>query len=107
MTAPALNPDDPDISVVVPVFNAAPHLLATLRTVQQQTLSNWELIAVDDGSTDASASLVAELAQTDHRIRLVRQANAGVSIARNRGVAACRAPLIAFLDADDLHSFEA
>ena len=102
MTAPALNPDDPDISVVVPVFNAAPHLLATLRTVQQQTLSNWELIAVDDGSTDASASLVAELAQTDHRIRLVRQANAGVSIARNRGVAACRAPLIAFLDADDL-----
>jgi glycosyltransferase involved in cell wall biosynthesis len=87
---------------VVPVFNAATHLEATLGTVQQQTLSNWELIAVDDGSTDASAALVAERARSDPRIRLLRQANAGVSIARNRGVAAGRAPLIAFLDADDL-----
>lgn len=100
--ARAAKPDDPDISVVVPVFNAAPHLQATLRTVQQQSLSNWELIAVDDGSTDASAALVAEQARSDPRIRLLRQANAGVSIARNRGVDACRSPLIAFLDADDL-----
>lgn len=86
----------------MPVFNAACHLLATLRTVQQQTFSNWELIAVDDGSTDASADLLAEQARSDSRIRVLRQSNAGVSIARNRGVSACRAPLIAFLDADDL-----
>lgn len=92
----------PDISVVVPVFNAALHLVATLRTVQQQTLATWELIAVDDGSTDASADIVAEQARSEPRIRLLRQANAGVSIARNRGVAVARAPLIAFLDADDL-----
>ncbi len=87
---------------MVPVFNAATHLEATLGTVQQQTLTQWELIAVDDGSTDDSARVVAELAERDARVRLLRQANAGVSIARNRGVAASRAPLIAFLDADDL-----
>ncbi|MCT0226144.1 glycosyltransferase family A protein [Synechococcus sp. CS-1328] len=102
MTTPRRETKCPDISVVVPVFNAATHLEATLGTVQQQTLTNWELIAVDDGSTDASAALVAERARSDPRIRLLRQANAGVSIARNRGVAASQAPLIAFLDADDL-----
>lgn len=97
-----VNVPEPLISVVIPIYNAAAHLTGTLQTVLEQSLTAWELIAVDDGSTDASAQIVAELAERDPRLRLLRQANAGVSVARNRGVAAGRAPLIAFLDSDDL-----
>lgn len=92
----------PAISVVVPIYNAAPHIVQTLRSVQNQSLSNWELIAVDDGSSDDSGAIVAMAARDDARIQLLSQPNAGVSVARNRGVARSRAPLIAFLDADDL-----
>jgi glycosyltransferase involved in cell wall biosynthesis len=92
----------PLVSVVVPIYNASLHLSATLQSVRKQTLTAWELIAVDDGSTDGSAELVADWARSDPRVRLLRQANAGVSVARNRGVAASGAPLLAFLDADDL-----
>jgi glycosyltransferase involved in cell wall biosynthesis len=92
----------PKISVVVPVYNAAPHIAQTLRSVLTQSLSDWELIAVDDGSTDDSLAIMGRLFGDDPRIQLVPQPNAGVSRARNRGVALSRAPLIAFLDADDL-----
>lgn len=92
----------PQVSVVIPIYNAAAHLRKTLQTVLDQTLMSWELIAIDDGSSDESAALVAELAERDQRVRLFRQPNLGVSLARNRGVAASHAPLIAFLDADDL-----
>jgi glycosyltransferase involved in cell wall biosynthesis len=92
----------PRVAVVIPVFNASACLADTLRSVQGQTVADWELVVVDDGSTDDSAAIVSELAAADPRIRLVRQDNAGVSVARNRGVAESRAPLIAFLDADDL-----
>jgi glycosyltransferase involved in cell wall biosynthesis len=92
----------PKISVVVPIYNAGPHIAQTLDSVLKQSLSDWELIAVDDGSTDDSLAIVSRLFGDDPRIHLVPQANAGVSVARNRGVALSRAPLIAFLDADDL-----
>ncbi|KAF0654049.1 family 2 glycosyl transferase [Cyanobium sp. Copco_Reservoir_LC18] len=92
----------PKISVVVPVYNAAPHIAQTLGSVLTQSLGDWELIAVDDGSTDDSLAIMGRLFGDDPRIRLVPQPNAGVSRARNRGVALSRAPLIAFLDADDL-----
>ncbi|MCU0528421.1 MAG: glycosyltransferase [Cyanobium sp. Prado107] len=92
----------PQVSVVMPVWNAASCLPATLRCLQAQTLADWELLAVDDGSTDESAALLAEAAAADPRVRLHRQPNSGVSCARNRGVELSRAPLIAFLDADDL-----
>lgn len=94
--------DSPRISVVVPVFNAEAALPRTLASVQAQTFQEWELIAVDDGSDDGSAAILERAAAGDGRIHVVRQANAGVSLARNRGVAVSRAPLIAFLDADDL-----
>jgi glycosyltransferase involved in cell wall biosynthesis len=92
----------PRISVVLPVFNAAAHLEETLRSVREQSLEDWELIAVDDGSGDDSAAILERAASADRRLRVVRQDNAGVSVARNRGVAISHAPLIAFLDADDL-----
>jgi glycosyltransferase involved in cell wall biosynthesis len=97
-----VGPSAPLVSVVVPIHNAAAFLADTLKAVKNQTLPEWELIAVDDGSTDGSAEIVLRCSGHDPRFRLLRQANAGVSVARNRGVAASRAPLIAFLDADDL-----
>lgn len=94
--------DLPLVSVVVPIYNAAANLEQTLRSLLAQSLTNWELIAIDDGSSDDSVAIVSSLFGPDPRVRLLQQSNSGVSIARNRGVAASRAPLIAFLDADDL-----
>jgi glycosyltransferase involved in cell wall biosynthesis len=86
-------------SVVIPLYNKALYIQRSLDSVLAQTVQDFEIIAVDDGSTDHSADLVRGF--TDPRIRLVQQTNAGVSAARNRGVAESNADLIAFLDADD------
>lgn len=93
-------PAVPAISVVMPLYNKAAQVLATVASVTAQTVSNWELVVVDDGSTDNGPALVRALA--DPRIRLVSQPNAGVSAARNLGIELASADLIAFLDADDL-----
>ncbi|MCP9849449.1 glycosyltransferase family A protein [Cyanobium sp. Morenito 9A2] len=92
----------PSIAVVIPVHNGSALLRDTLQSVQRQSLTDWELIVLDDGSRDDSAAIATAIARDDPRIRVITQPNAGVSIARNRGVAASAAPLIAFLDADDL-----
>lgn len=88
------------ISIVMPLFNKAESVVASVRSVQDQTVRDWELIVVDDGSTDDGAALVAALC--DERIRVISQTNTGVSSARNRGAAEAKFALIAFLDADDL-----
>ena len=89
----------PRISIVMPCYNCATHLSASIGSVLAQTAADWELIVVDDGSTDASAAIVAAI--DDPRIRLIRQANAGVSAARNRALGEAGCEYIAFLDADD------
>ncbi len=89
----------PLVSVVMPCFNAARHVAASIASVQAQTLPDWTLIVVDDGSTDGTAAVIE--AMTDTRIRLIRQSNAGVSSARNRALAEIRTPYVAFLDSDD------
>jgi len=91
-------------SVIMPLYNKAPYVRKAVESVVGQTYCGWELIVVDDGSTDGGSDIVAAI--SDPRIRLVRQENAGVSAARNRGVAlsgeaAFRSPYICFLDADD------
>lgn len=92
----------PGVSVVIPVFNAAATLEATLASVQAQSRSDWEALLVDDGSTDDSPALMARLAAADRRIRLLRTAGqTGAGPARNAGIAAARGRFIAFLDADD------
>lgn len=87
------------ISVVIPLYNKEKQIGNTLRTVLNQTFQDFEIVVVNDGSTDNSAAEVERF--HDQRIRLVHQANAGVSAARNRGVEESKYELIAFLDADD------
>lgn len=89
------------ISVVIPLYNKADTIARAVGSVQAQSFQDWRLIVVDDGSRDAGAQWVAAEAERDPRIMLVRQANAGVSAARNRGVAEAGTDLVAFLDADD------
>lgn len=87
------------ISIVMPCHNAAVHLPASVGSVLAQTFGDWELIAVDDGSTDGTLAWLR--AQTDKRIRTLAQANRGVSSARNAGLAEAGGTWVAFLDADD------
>ena len=83
----------------MPFYNKAPYVRKAVASVVGQIYRDWEMVVVDDGSTDGSGDIVAAIA--DKRIRLVRQENAGVSAARNRGVTESTAPYICFLDADD------
>lgn len=94
--------DAPCFDVVMPLYNKRDYVEAAIRSALTQARLH-ELIVVDDGSTDDGADRVVELARTDTRIRLLRQPNAGVSAARNRGVQASTADYVAFLDADDLY----
>jgi glycosyltransferase involved in cell wall biosynthesis len=87
------------VSAVIPLYNKARHIGRAIQSVLRQTHTDFELIVVDDGSTDGSGDRVRE--HSDFRIRLIRQENAGVSAARNLGVASATASLVAFLDADD------
>lgn len=89
------------VSVLLPCYNAANTLPEALNTLWQQTLTDIEIIAVDDGSTDATADLLQEACQQDHRFTILSQPHTGIIAALNAGLAACRAPYIARMDADD------
>jgi len=90
----------PEISIVVPVYNGTRHLRETLDALLAQTFKNFELVVIDDGSTDGSSDLVNSI--KDERIRLVRQKNGGLCDALNRGIQEARAPYIARNDQDDI-----
>lgn len=87
------------VSVVIPLFNKSPYITRAIHSILAQTCQEFEVIVIDDGSTDDGAELVREFC--DPRIHLIQQENRGVSAARNRGVESARADLVAFLDADD------
>jgi glycosyltransferase involved in cell wall biosynthesis len=87
---------------VVPMFNAEKTIGATLASIRRQTYQALDIVVLDDGSTDGSASIVTAYAEKDQRIRLLRQPNGGVATARNLGAAATGAEFLSFIDADDL-----
>ena len=89
------------ISVVIPLYNKEQSVNATLDSVLAQTFHDFEVVVVDDGSTDESANVVRGFLQKDNRIRLVEKENGGVCSARNQGIKESRGEYIAFLDADD------
>ncbi len=94
-------PRPPRVSVVMANYNYARYLPEAIESVQRQTFGDWELIVVDDGSTDESRSII-EGFLNDHRIRFRPVEHLGQAGAKNAGLERCRAPLIAFLDADDI-----
>ena len=89
----------PLVSVIIPVYNQAGYVSRAVQSVLDQTLTEFELIIVDDGSTDNTPQVLAGF--TDPRIRIIRQPNAGLSAARNRGLKESTAALVTFLDSDD------
>lgn len=87
------------ISIIIPLYNKEKQIAATLQSVFNQTFQDFEVIIVNDGSTDSSVAIVESFG--DSRLRLINQQNSGVSAARNRGVDEAKGEFIAFLDADD------
>lgn len=100
---PALSDNQKGIllSVIVPVYNAAPYLKRCIESITNQTYKNLEIILVDDGSKDNSYSICKSFADKDSRIVLTQQANAGSSVARNTGLDLATGQYIAFIDSDD------
>jgi glycosyltransferase involved in cell wall biosynthesis len=97
-----LLPAMPQISILMPVRNEERYLQAALDSLYRQTSTGWELIAVDDGSIDRTAAILAEAARRDSRVRVIRREGGGLVAALNAGLGACRAPLLARLDGDDI-----
>lgn len=97
-----MNPTTPAVSVLMPVFNGERFLAEAIESILGQTFTDFEFVIVDDGSTDASPAILAKYASRDPRIRVLRQTNAGIVAALNRGLAECRGPLVARMDADDV-----
>ena len=89
------------VSIITPCYNAAPYIETTIASIQQQTLSDWEMIIVDDGSTDNSVEVIQAIIAEDSRIKLIHKENGGSASARNIGLELAKGEFIQFLDADD------
>ena len=90
------------VSIITPCFNGDKYIAETIESVLSQTYTQWEMIIVDDGSTDRTAEIAEEYASRDDRVMLLRQGNGGTAKARNAGMNLARGRYIALLDADDL-----
>lgn len=89
------------ISIITPCYNAEPYIARTIQSVQNQTITDWEMIIIDDGSIDNSVEIVKDIACNDQRIKLFQKENGGSASARNMGLALAQGEFIQFLDADD------
>ena len=90
------------VSIITPCYNGEKYISKTIESVLNQTYSNWEMIIVDDGSKDRSATIVKGYQEKDARIKFLQQANAGSAAARNNGIKHAEGRYIALLDADDV-----
>ena len=98
----------PKLSIILPVYNAEQYLSDCLTSILNQSYSDFELIIIDDGSTDSSRRICVEYSQQDSRIRLYTQDNQGISITRNRGLDLVCGEFVTFVDSDDVidHAFD-
>ena len=94
------------ISIITPCYNAAPYIANTIQSVQNQTISDWEMIIVDDGSSDNSVEIIQKIIAQDSRIKLIQKENGGSASARNMGLSVAQGEFIQFLDADDTISLD-
>ena len=90
------------VSIIIPVYNTEKYIRQTVESIMSQTLKELEIIIINDGSTDESLKIVEKLALQDNRIQTYSQANQGVSVARNEGIARAQGEYIYFMDSDDL-----
>lgn len=91
----------PDVSIIVPLYNAEAHLQKCVESIRAQTFSNFEIILVNDGSTDGSARICGEYTALDPRISVIHKENGGIASALNAGLCAVRGRAISFIDSDD------
>lgn len=91
------------VSIITPAWNSEKYIFETIKSVQNQTYKNWEILVIDDCSTDRTADIVNELSNSDHRIKYIRQKiNLGAGHARNTALQKARGKYIAYLDSDDI-----
>lgn len=95
------NPDQPLVSVIVPIYNAKKHIARCVESIRRQTYQNLEILLLNDGSSDVSGPICAMYAKVDDRITLIDKANSGVSATRNLGMRAAKGKYLQFVDADD------
>jgi len=91
-----------EVDIIVPVYNCEKFICEAINSILLQTWKDFQIIVVDDGSTDRSAALVKEMQQTDKRIKLIQPGKQGLSATLNTGIRNSKAAFVAFLDADDL-----
>lgn len=96
-----LNTNMPQISVIIPIYNAEKYIARCLQSVLENTYQNLEVLCINDGSTDKSEEVLHDIASKDSRIKVLNQSNQGVSIARNHGLDVATGEYVAFIDADD------
>lgn len=93
--------NNPEISIIVPVYNMERYLEECLESIKKQTFTNWECILVDDGSSDNSPAICEQYAESDSRFKAIHQQNRGLSVARNTALRTVSSEYIGFVDADD------
>ncbi len=89
------------VTIIIPCYNASAYIASSISSIQSQTLTDWEMIIVDDGSLDNSADIVRSMAKDDNRIKLIQKENGGTASARKLGLELAKGEYIQFLDADD------
>lgn len=99
--------NNPKISIIIPVFNSEKYIEKAIESILIQSFKDFEIICIDDGSTDNSLEICYGEAEKDNRIKIIHQENKGVSSARNKGIEVAKGDYIAFLDADDYYANDA
>ena len=95
--------NEPLVSIITPVYNAERFLSDTIKSVQNQTYKNWEILLIDDCSKDNSAQIIKEFQKYDNRIKYIKlKKNSGASVSRNEGIRNAKGRFIAFVDSDDI-----